>query len=149
MKNNQLSKELKEYQKEQEEIREIIGKIGGKREDQYRVISILFVCIIAVILVAGIIFKRISPIASLLVALFLAVAKSIWMLMEAQKSMHFQFWILNSLETRINDIYTNQRKILKLLDDKKSVENKIEKEDETVFSTDEEIDEIKDNEVKL
>lgn len=116
MKNNKLSEELQEYQKDQEEIRKIIGSIGGQRDNQYRIISILFIVIIAVILCAGIIFKKISPTTTILVAILLSIVKIIWMQLEAQKSMHFQFWILNSLETRINDIYSNQRKILKKIE---------------------------------
>lgn len=116
MKNNKLSEELQEYQKDQEEIRKIIASIGGQRDNQYRIISILFVVIIAVILCAGIIFKKISPTTTILVAILLSIVKSIWMQLETQKSMHFQFWILNSLETRINDIYSNQRKILKKIE---------------------------------
>lgn len=115
---NQLNEDLLEYQKEQEEIKEIISRIGGSKESQYKLVSTLFVVIIAVILFAGIVFKKISPVASLLVAILIALSKVIWMLFEAQKSMHFQFWILNSLETRINDIDKNQRKILKTLEKK-------------------------------
>ncbi len=115
MKNDKLTEELLQYQKEQEEIKEIVGLIGGKKDTQYKIVSTLFVVILAVILIAGIVFRRISPMTTFLVVILIAVLKIIWLLYESQKSMHFQFWILNSLENRINDIDKRQREIIKIL----------------------------------
>ena len=41
-----------------------------------------------------------------------------------QKSMHFQFWILNSIEIRINELDKRQKKIEKILE---GLEDKKEK----------------------
>ncbi len=35
---------------------------------------------------------------------------------QSQKSMHFQFWILNSIEIRINELDKRQRKLEKMLE---------------------------------
>lgn len=107
---NQLKEEFDEYLKEKEEVREIIGKIGGTGNSQYKLVSTLFLAIIVVILVAGIILKRISPMTTLLVAILVGVFKIIWMIQQANKSMHFQFWILNSLEIRMNELDKRDRK---------------------------------------
>lgn len=123
---NQLKEEFDEYLKEKEEVREIIGKIGGTGNSQYKLVSTLFLAIIVVILVAGIILKRISPMTTLLVAILVGVFKIIWMIQQANKSMHFQFWILNSLEIRMNELDKRQRKVLKLLEKVENEKNEIE-----------------------
>ena len=38
------------------------------------------------------------------------------MLQQMQKSMHFQFWVLNSIEIRINELDKRQKKIEKILE---------------------------------
>jgi hypothetical protein len=44
------------------------------------------------------------------------------MFYESQRASHFQFWILNSLEFRINEIYKKVKKIEKELEVLKKVE---------------------------
>lgn len=115
---NSLKEEFNEFLKEKEEIREIIGRIGGNNNTQYKLVTILFSVITLVILVTGIILDRVSPQITLLIIIILAVFKLIWMIQQSHKSMHFQFWILNSLEIRINEIDKRQRNIEKLLNEK-------------------------------
>ncbi len=115
---NSLKEEFDEFLKEKEEIREIIGRIGGNNNTQYKLVTILFSVITLVILVTGIILDRVSPQITLLIIIILAVFKLIWMMQQSHKSMHFQFWILNSLEIRINEIDKKQRNIEKLLNEK-------------------------------
>ncbi len=115
---NSLKEEFNEFLKEKEEIREIIGRIGGNNNTQYKLVTMLFSVITLVILVTGIILDRVSPQITLLIMIILAVFKIIWMIQQSHKSMHFQFWILNSLEIRINEIDKRQRNIEKLLNEK-------------------------------
>ncbi len=54
-------------------------------------------------------------------AILLVVLKIAWMIHEAQKVSHFQFWILNSLEFRVNEMnkkVRNIEKTLKKMEDK-------------------------------
>ena len=112
---NQLREEFNEFLKDKEEIREIIGKIGGSNNSQYKIMSTLFFAIVLILLVTGVFLGEISLTTTLLLIGILGTFKIIWMLQQGSKSMHFQFWILNSLETRMNDIDNRQRKIEKLL----------------------------------
>lgn len=116
--NNQLREEFNEFLKDKEEIREIIGRIGGSNNSQNKIISALFSAIVLVLLVTGIFLGEISLTTTLLLIAILAAFKIIWMMQQSSKSMHFQFWILNSLEIRINEIDKRQKKIERLLEEK-------------------------------
>ena len=125
--NNQLKQEFNEFLKDKEEIREIIGKIGGSNNSQNKIISALFSGIVLVLLVTGIFLGEISLTTTLLLIGILASFKIIWMLQQSSKSMHFQFWILNSLEIRINEIDKRQKKIEKLFEEFNKEKNSREK----------------------
>ena len=125
---NKLREEFNEFLKDKEEIRDIIGKIGGNNNAQYKIISTLFAGIVLVLLVTGIFLNEISPMMTLVLMILLASFKIIWMMQQSQKSMHFQFWILNSLEIRMNDIDKRQKRIEKMLQELLDKNTKIEKE---------------------
>ena len=65
----------------------------------------------------GIFLGEISLTTTLLLIAIVGIFKAIWMMQQNSKSMHFQFWILNSLEIRINDIDKREKKIEKLLEE--------------------------------
>ena len=58
---NQLKEDLNDFLKEKEELREVIGKIGGNNNSQAKLITTLFVGIVLIIFVTGIILKQLSP----------------------------------------------------------------------------------------
>ncbi|MGL4970657.1 MAG: hypothetical protein ACRDB6_05995 [Cetobacterium sp.] len=118
----QLREELQEFQKEKERIRSIVGQIGGSSSSQNKIVNILLIIIIVALLVLGGIFNRITPTLAIQVAILFSVIKLIWMFYESQRASHFQFWILNSLEFRINEIYKKVKKIEKELDELKKTE---------------------------
>ena len=113
---NQLKEDLNDFLEEEEELREVIGKIGGSNNSQAKIITSLFMGIVLVIFVTGIILKQLSPMTTLLLLLLIISFKIIWMLQQMQKSMHFQFWVLNSIEIRINELDKRQKKIEKILE---------------------------------
>ncbi|MGL4629377.1 hypothetical protein [Cetobacterium sp.] len=118
----QLREELQEFQKEKERIRNIVGQIGGSSSNQNKIVNTLLIVIIVALLVLGGIFNRITSSLAIQVAILFSVIKLIWMFYESQRASHFQFWILNSLEFRINEIYKKVKKIEKELDELKKVE---------------------------
>ena len=120
---NQLKEDLNDFLKEKEELREVIGKIGGNNNSQAKLITTLFVGIVLVIFVAGIVLKQLSPTTTLLLLILILSFKIIWMQQQTQKSMHFQFWILNSIEIRINELDKKQKKLEKMIGE---LENKKE-----------------------
>ena len=120
---NQLKEDLNDFLKEKEELREVIGKIGGNNNPQAKIVTTLFVGIVLVIFVAGIVLKQLSPMTTLLLLILILGFKIIWMQQQTQKSMHFQFWILNSIEIGINELDKKQKKLEKMIGE---LENKKE-----------------------
>ena len=120
---NQLKEDLNDFLKEKEELREVIGKIGGNNNSQAKIVTTLFVGIVLVIFVAGIVLKQLSPMTTLLLLILILGFKIIWMQQQTQKSMPFQFWILNSIEIRINELDKKQKKLEKMIGE---LENKKE-----------------------
>ena len=59
-------------------------------------------------------------------AILLGITKIIWMLYETKKSNHFQFWILNSIEVRINEMAGKINKIEKKLREAEEAEKQKE-----------------------
>ena len=118
----QLREELQEFQKEKERIRNIVGQIGGSNSKQNKIINTLLIVIIVALLLLGSVFNRITPTLAVQVAILFSVIKLIWMFYESQRASHFQFWILNSLEFRINEIYKKVKKMEKELEMLKKTE---------------------------
>ena len=110
-----LRQELDEFKKEKERIRNIVGEIGGKNNKQHKIVSLIFVLLIGVLLILGVVLQKITLFLTLEIVALLGVFKLIWMAYETQIASHFQFWILNSLEFRLNEIDRRVKKIEKML----------------------------------
>lgn len=121
-----LKEELETYKKEKEKIRQIVGAIGGRvksKVDSW----INWILIVSMILLFGVaIMHHIFHIDVFLPAtfyielgmLFLSL-KMIYMIHNQMKVNHFQFWILNSIEFRLNAI----AKKIKEIDENVKIEN--------------------------
>jgi len=106
-----LKEELEQFRQEKERIRVVVGQIGGKRTiKRDRIINIVFIVILLLLLLLDILrhyFHLKIPLPdvfSLEVGLLLVSLKIIWMIHNQSRVEHFQFWILNSIEFRLNDI---------------------------------------------
>ncbi len=123
-----LRDELEHYRREREKIRDLIGQIGGtgnkKRE---RNITIAFLVVVMAFFafdvlrhVAGWHVPLLPPILLLEVGVLLVSLKIVWMMHKSSKVEHFQFWILNSIEFRLNTItsrLTTQEQLLREIGD--------------------------------
>lgn len=106
-----LKQELEHFQKEKERVREIIGKIGGVPTFNTKFLNVLFIIVIGVSLVISVIAEkwRLFSIEIAMVALSL---KIIYLIHCQMRVNHFKFWILSSIEWRLNEMM----KIIKKLD---------------------------------
>ena len=113
-----LREELKQFQQEKEQIRTLVGQIGGThdlKKDKW--INIIFTSVILLLFVISLshyAFKipfPFEPTLSIEVGVLLVSLKIIWMMHKQAKVEHFQFWILNSIEFRLNDISKRLREI--------------------------------------
>lgn len=119
-----LLQELEAFQKEKEKIQKIIGKIGGKNDTQNKRVNFLLISMIVVLLFMGGVLRKISLEVSIYFAILLGIAKIIWLIYEMKKTNHFQYWILNSIEVRVNEMNVKLRNIEKKLKEQEAGDNK-------------------------
>ena len=117
-KDEHLRHELDEFKREKERIRSIVGEIGGNNNKQHKIVNFIFIILIGVLLILGVVLKKISLSITLDVVVLLGIFKIIWMFYESQRASHFQFWILNSLEFKLNEIERRVKRIEKILKEK-------------------------------
>ncbi|MBT3278490.1 MAG: hypothetical protein HN370_03850 [Phycisphaerales bacterium] len=107
-----LQNELENYRQEKEKIRVLIGQIGGSgKESRWeKRFHWLMIGLLATLLAVDILgavnpgWKLLPFQVSLEIGVLLVSLKIIWMIQRQTKVDHFQFWILNSIEFRLNDI---------------------------------------------
>jgi len=106
-----MTEELKQFQVEQEKIRRIVGQIGGKGSPkQEKIVTITFATLLVLLFMADAarhvlgIAIPLPPLFSLEVGVLMVSIKIIWMIHKQTRVEHFQFWILNSIEFRIDQI---------------------------------------------
>ncbi len=117
-----LKAELDQFKKEKEKIRKLMGQIGGKNaEKKDRHVNIFFIVAITALALNDLLHQVfgmptvIPSFFSLEIAVLLVSVKIIWMMHKATKVEHFQFWILNSIEFRLNDVSRQLRTLEKTI----------------------------------
>lgn len=117
-----LMAELEQFRREKERIRRLVGQIGGKHSQKKdHVINIVFIAAMIALLSMDLLHhffdvkEFIPSIFSLELAVLLVSIKIIWMIHKGTKVEHFQFWVLNSIEFRLNDISKQIQEIEKRL----------------------------------
>lgn len=113
-----LMEELEQFRQEKEKIRQLVGQIGGKAANKRdKVINIAFIVAIVTLLALDVlrhllgILVPLPPLFSIELSVLLVSIKIIWMIHKQAKVEHFQFWILNSIEFRLNDVSKRMRQI--------------------------------------
>jgi hypothetical protein len=118
-----LLEELKQFKAEKEKIRSVVGQIGGKASTRVEAtISIVFILMVLGLFAFDIVRHIyhvaedvLPPMLALSLGVFLVSIKIVWMIHKQSKIDHFQFWILNSIEYRLNDVSARVRDITKSL----------------------------------
>ncbi len=114
-----LRTELDEYRKEKEQIKQLIGQIGGTDSSWTdKLLNYAFIGLIVIIFILDILrhFEFDVPLSSMLsleIGVLLVSVKIIWMMHRQARVEHFQFWILNSIEFRLNAMAKSMRKLEK------------------------------------
>ncbi|MHC4561898.1 MAG: hypothetical protein ACYS8X_03890 [Planctomycetota bacterium] len=106
-----LREDLESYRAEREQIRSLVGQIGGAADTRRdRALNIIFIVLVLGLFAFDIVQHfalktRLWPVGlSLELALLLVSIKIIWMIHQQSRVEHFQFWILNSIEFRLNEM---------------------------------------------
>lgn len=108
-----LKRELESFQREKERVRAILGKVGGVPGFNQKIINIVFVVVIVTSVVISVVGGdkwRLLMIELTMVALSL---KIIYLIHCQMRMNHFEFWILSSLEWRINEMMTHIKQLKK------------------------------------
>jgi hypothetical protein len=101
---------LEHFQQEKERVRTIIGKIGGVPKFRMKLINVIFITVILLSVAVSIIGEQWRLLMIELATVTLS-AKIIYMLHLQMRQNHFQFWILSSIEWRINELTTHVRQL--------------------------------------
>jgi len=96
--------ELEEFVREKERIRQIVGQVGGRPTAAGKVMNILMIVFILATLVAAPFLPEDLELPAVEVGLVLLSIKIFYFLHNEAKVIHFQFWMLSSLEWRLNDM---------------------------------------------
>ncbi len=102
----------------------LVGQIGGKHSQKRdHIINIGFIIAMVVLFLLDLLrhmFHINVPLPqmfSIELAVLLVSIKIIWMIHKGTKVEHFQFWVLNSIEFRLNDVTKRLREIDKKISD--------------------------------
>jgi len=99
-----LKKEMEHFQQEKERVRAIVGKIGGLPKFRTKLVNALFITVIVASVTVSIFSEgKLRPLMIELAMVTLSL-KIIYLINCQMRINHFQFWILSSLEWRINEI---------------------------------------------
>ena len=101
------SEELKQFVEEKEQIRSIVGKIGGKPTTAGKITNIAMMTLILATFIGAFFLPERWHLPAIEIGLVLLSLKIFMFLHNEAKVIHFQFWMLSSLEWRMND--TNKR----------------------------------------
>jgi hypothetical protein len=113
-----LEEEVEQFRQEKEKIRELVGRIGGTASSKRdRGINLAFITAIAALFILDALRHLLGwsiplpPIFSIELGVLLVSVKIVWMIHKQTRVEHFQFWILNSIEFRLNDVAKRMREL--------------------------------------
>lgn len=125
----ELESEIQSFEKEREKIRGIIGKIGGMPTHKARIINIIFIILVLAVFAASIIWGGRIRFFMIELGILLLSLKLVYFLESHIRLNHFQFWILSSLEWRIDKIDKTLRGITKKIMGSEEEEEKFPEEE--------------------
>jgi hypothetical protein len=105
-----MLREIEEYNQEKEKIRIMLGKLGGKNFSKVdAIVNIVFLTIILSLFTLEMTTHFLPPFISLEISVLLVSIKIVFMMHHQYKTNHFQFWILNTIEFKINAMHSELR----------------------------------------
>ena len=106
-------RELEDFKKERERLRHLIGGIGGvahSKRDTW--VNYVFLAVVLLLLAHDLFQLEILPGSmSLEIGVFLVSFKIIYMIHQSAQVNHFEFWVLNSIEFRLNSLEDDIEKL--------------------------------------
>ncbi len=106
-----LKLELEHFQQEKERVRAIIGQVGGVPKFNTKLANIAFIILIIVTLAISIIGGEKYRLLMIEIATVALSLKIIYLIHCQMRVNHFKFWILSSIEWRINEMMKLVKKL--------------------------------------
>ena len=103
---NDLRLQLEHFQQEKERVRAIIGKVGGVPKFRTKLINIVFIVIIVASVIISVFSGEKWRLLMIELATVMLSMKIIYLIHCQTRVNHFKFWILSSIEWRINEMMT-------------------------------------------
>jgi hypothetical protein len=101
---NDLKSEVDNFQKEKDRVRAILGKMGGVPTFHTRLINTIFVTALVFSVVFSIFAGEKWRLIMIELTTVLLSIKIIYLIHCMMKMNHFKFWMLSSIEWRLNEI---------------------------------------------
>ena len=108
-----LKRELEHFEKEKERIRAIVGQVGGVPKSRVKLVNALFITVLVISVVISIFSHEKWRLIMIELATVTLSVKIIYLIHAQMRVAHFEFWILSSLEWRINEVMKQVRQIKK------------------------------------
>jgi len=99
-----LKQELEHFQQERERVRTIVGKIGGVPKFRSKLINAVFIIIVTASVTVSLVGGDRLRLLMIEIAMLTLSFKIIYLIHSQMRMNHFQFWILSSIEWRINEM---------------------------------------------
>ena len=112
-KEQELEQEIQSFEKDRDNIRKIIGKIGGIPTNMARMVNVIFVVLVLAVFALSIVYGGKIRFFMIEVGILLLSLKLVYFLESQMRLNHFQFWILSSLEWRLDKIDKKLKEISK------------------------------------
>lgn len=106
-----LRKELERFCTERERVRAIVGKIGAIPKTRGKILNMAFIAVIAVTLVVSIIGGEAWRLLMIEIATVTLALKIIYLIHSQMRVAHFEFWMLSSIEWRVNEVTRQLREL--------------------------------------
>jgi hypothetical protein len=108
-----LEDEIRDFEKERDNVRKIIGRIGGIPTPKARAVNIVFITLVLAVFAMSIVWAGRMRFFMIEVGILLLSIKLVYFLESYRRLNHFQFWILSSLEWRLDKIDRTLKAVIK------------------------------------
>jgi len=99
-----LRQELEHFQQEKERVRTIVGKIGGVPKFNTKLVNLLFIGATIGSLIVSLVVGEKWRLLMIELATVAISLKILYMMHCQERVNHFKFWILSSIEWRLNEV---------------------------------------------
>lgn len=100
---HELELEISEYLEEKERIREILGRIGGTPTKREKAVNMIFLILVGISFGVAMVIQDPKNLP-LEAAILLVSLKLIFVVTQNARLNHSQFWMLSTIEWRLNEI---------------------------------------------